>query len=293
MSDAACILDGQFDLAESPVWDAARQALWFVDINAPALHRLAPATGALETWPMPAAIGCLALTQEHDVIVARRDGIWRFDPASGEETLLAASPLENARFNDGRCDRQGRFWVGGMNDDRQAETALYRLDGNQLSRQGLVGGIAISNALAWSPDGATMYHADTPTSCIHAYDYDIRAGTISNRRLFLDLRESGERPPERPDGAAVDSAGNYWVALYGASKVVQFAPDGNRLREVRLPVKAPTMPCFGGIDYKTLFITTARQKHDHDELAKMPLAGGIFAVQVDVPGLPETPFISA
>jgi sugar lactone lactonase YvrE len=289
MSDAACILDGQFDLAESPVWDAARQALWFVDINAPALHRLDPATAALETWPMPAAIGCLALTQEGDVIVARRDGIWRFDPASGEETLLASSPLENARFNDGRCDRQGRFWVGGMSDSRAPDTALYRLDGDRLIRQGLVGGISISNALAWSPDGATMYHADTPTSCVHAYDYDVKTGAIANRRLFLDLRDSGERP----DGATVDSAGNYWVALYGAGKVVQFAPDGRRLRELRLPVKAPTMPCFGGADFRTLYITTARQKHSAEELAKMPLAGGIFSVRVESPGLPETPLISA
>lgn len=286
--DATCLLDGKFDLSESPVWDAARQRLWFVDINAPALHRLDPASGALETWPMPAAIGSIALDTAGKVIAARRDGIWRFAPNEATESLLARSPLENARFNDGRCDRQGRFWVGGMNDDRQPETALYRLDGDRLSRQGLVGSIATSNGLAWSPDGATMYHADTPTCCVHAYDYDAATGTIANRRLFLDLRESAERP----DGATVDSAGNYWVAFYGAAKVVQFSPAGERLREVHLPVKAPTMPCFGGTDMKTLYITTARQKHTDDELKKMPLAGGIFSIRVDVPGLPETPFIS-
>lgn len=289
MMDATCLLDGKFDLAESPVWDAVRQRLWFIDINAPALHRLDPTSGELETWPMPAAIGSIAIDKTGNVITARRDGIWRFDPTTEAEVLLAASPLENARFNDGRCDRQGRFWVGGMNDERQPETALYRLDGGSLIRQGLVGGISISNALAWSPDGATMYHADTPTSCVYAYDYDVKAGTIANRRLFLDLRETAERP----DGATVDSAGNYWVAFYGAAKVVQFSAAGNRLREVHLPVKAPTMPCFGGPDMKTLFITTARQKHTDDELKKMPLAGGIFSVRVDVPGLAETPFTSA
>lgn len=289
MIEATCLLDGKFDLAESPVWDAVRQRLWFVDINAPALHRLDPASGELETWPMPAAIGSIALDKTGQVITARRDGIWRFDPTTEEETLLAASPLENARFNDGRCDRQGRFWVGGMSDERQPETALYRLDGDSLSRQGLVGAISISNALAWSPDGATMYHADTPTSCVYAYDYDVKAGTIANRRLFLDLRETAERP----DGATVDAAGNYWVAFYGAAKVVQFSTAGDRLREMHLPVKAPTMPCFGGPDMKTLFITTARQKHTDDELKKMPLAGGIFSVRVDVPGLLETPFTSA
>jgi sugar lactone lactonase YvrE len=283
---AACLLDGKFDLAESPVWSVAEQTLWFVDINAPNLHRLDPATLHLDTWPMPAAIGSIALTGDGKVIAARRDGIWRFDPATEQETLLAASPLENARFNDGRCDRQGRFWAGGMSDDRAPETALYRLDGDRMMRQGLVGGIGISNALAWSPDGRTMYHGDTPTSCVHAYDYDVKTGTISNRRLFLDLRETAERP----DGAAVDSAGNYWVAFYGAGKVAQFSPEGRRLREVDLPVKAPTMPCFGGADLQTLFITTARQKHTADELKKMPLAGGIFSLRVDVPGLPEAPF---
>lgn len=287
--DATCILDGKFDLAESPVWSVAEQKLWFIDINTPALHRLDPATQQLETWPMPAAIGSIALTADGQVITARRDGIWRFHPAAKRETLLAASPLENARFNDGRCDRQGRFWVGGMSDDRQPETAFYKLDGDRLIRQGLVGGISISNALAWSPDGTVMYHGDTPTSCVHAYDYDVKTATISNRRLFLDLRETAERP----DGATVDSAGNYWVAFYGAAKVAQFSPAGERLREVHLPVKAPTMPCFGGPDMKTLFITTARQKHTGDELSKMPLAGGIFSMRVDIPGLPETPFASA
>jgi sugar lactone lactonase YvrE len=286
--DAVCLLDGKFDLAESPVWSSAEQTLWFVDINAPALHRLDPATLVLERWPMPAAIGSLALTAGGKVIAARRDGIWRFDPASRQQSLLAPSPLQDARFNDGRCDRQGRFWVGGMTDNRQPETALYRLDGDRVQRQGLVGAIAISNGLAWSPDGTVMYHADTPTHCVYAYDYDVRTAAISNRRPFLDLRESGERP----DGAAVDSAGNYWVALYGAGRVAQFSPEGIRLRDIRLPVKAPTMPCFGGADMKTLFITTARQKHTAEELAKMPLAGGIFSVQVDIPGLPEAPFTS-
>lgn len=287
--DATCLLDGKFDLGESPVWSVAEQKLWFVDINAPALHRLDPATLQRETWPMPAAIGCIALAQDGGVIAARRDGIWHLDPASTTENLLAASPLEDARFNDGRCDRQGRFWVGGMTDTREPETALYRLDGERLTRQGLVGAIAISNGLAWSPDGATMYHADTLTQCVHAYDYDTKTAALSNRRLFLDLRETGERP----DGATVDVAGNYWVALYGAGKVAQFSPAGERLRELRLPVKAPTMPCFGGADLKTLYITSARQKHDAGELAKMPLAGGIFTARADIPGLPETLFTSA
>lgn len=284
--DATCVLDGKFDLAESPVWSAGDQKLWFVDIHEANLHRLAPVTGQLETWPMPAAIGCIAPTRGHELLLARRDGIWLFDPVTESESLVAASPLEDARFNDGRCDRQGRFWVGGMTDDRQPDTALYRLDGDHVLRQGLVGAIAISNGLAWSPDGTMMYHADTPTACVYAYDYDVKTAAISNRRLFLDLRETGERP----DGATVDSAGNYWIALYGAGRVAQISPDGKRLRDVRVPASATTMPCFGGPDFKTLYITTARQRHTPEELAKTPLAGAIFAIPVEIPGLPEVPF---
>lgn len=287
--DATCILDGKFALAESPVWSVSDQKLWFADIHAPNLHRFDPATQTLETWEMPSALGSFAPTRGHDLLLARRDGIWLFDPVTKKETLLAASPLEDARFNDGRCDRQGRFWVGGMTDDRQPDTALYRLEGDRVLRQGLVGAIAISNGLAWSPDGTVMYHADTPTMCVWSYDYDVKTAALSNRRLFLDLRESGERP----DGATVDSAGNYWVALYGAGKVAQFSPAGVRLREVRLPANATTMPCFGGLDLKTLFITTARQRHTPEDLAKTPLAGGIFAIPVEIPGLPEVPFTSA
>jgi sugar lactone lactonase YvrE len=287
--DATCILDGRFMLAESPVWSANDQKLWFVDIHAPNLHRFDPATQKLETWEMPTALGSIAPTRGHELLLARRDGIWLFDPVTETESLLAASPLEDARFNDGRCDRQGRFWVGGMTDDRQPDTALYRLDGDRVLRQGLVGAIAISNGLAWSPDGTVMYHADTPTMCVWAYDYDVKTAAISSRRLFLDLRDTAERP----DGATVDSAGNYWVALYGAGKVGQFSPDGVRLREVRVPANATTMPCFGGPDFKTLYITTARQRHTSEDLAKTPLAGGIFAIPVEIPGLPEVAFTSA
>ncbi|WP_374465922.1 SMP-30/gluconolactonase/LRE family protein [Ferrovibrio sp.] len=291
MTTPACILDGHFDLAESPVWSVAEQALWFVDINAPALHRYDPASAAHRHWSMPAAIGCIALDRDGGLIAALRNGLYRLDLTRGRHHLLAAAPYDAGlmRFNDGRCDRQGRLWAGTMTDDRRPHGALYRFDGRQFVRQELAGSIAISNGLAWSPDGRILYHADTPAMQVHAYDYDIATAELSNRRLFLDLRAVGERP----DGATVDSAGNYWLALYGAGKVAQFSPAGERLREIHLPVKAPTMPCFGGPDLRTLFITTARQKHTPEELEKMPLAGGIFSLRVEIPGLPEAPFISA
>lgn len=289
MTEAACILDGRFDLAESPVWSVAEQALWFVDINTAALHRFSPGSGRHDNWPMQQAIGCIALAANGGPVAALRDGIYRLDLDGHEHRLLAAAPYDPAttRFNDGGCDRQGRFWAGSMFEPRtHADGGLYRLEGTALRQAGIVGGLTTSNGLAWSPDGRIMYHADTPTCQVHAYDYDTANGSLSNRRLFLDLTDTGERP----DGATVDSAGNYWVALYGAGRVAQFSPEGRRLRDIPLPVKAPTMPCFGGADLRTLYITTARQKHTAEELARMPLAGGIFAVGVDVPGLPEPLF---
>jgi sugar lactone lactonase YvrE len=288
MIEAICVLEGPFDLAESPVWCVRQQKLWFVDINAPALLRFDPTTRHLDSWAMPEAIGCIALMQE-GMVAALRSGIYRLDLQSGHREKLADAPYEQAeqRFNDGRCDRQGRFRLGTMFEPRtRPGGAFYRLEAGKLQRETLIGDLTISNALAWSPDGRVMYHADTPRQQVYAYDYDTATGTVSNRRLFLDL----SRSDEKPDGATVDSAGNYWVALYGSSKVVQFSPQGERLQEIRLPVKAPTMPCFGGPDLKTLYITTARQKHTPEELRSMPLAGGIFSARVDIPGLPEPLF---
>ena len=289
MTEAICVLDGQFDLAECPVWCVREQKLWFVDINAPALHRYDPTTRGLDTWAMPESIGCIALT-ENSMVGALRSGIYRLDLKAGHREKLADAPYDNPqeqRFNDGRCDRQGRLYAGTMFEPRgHAGGALYRFDAKRMVKQEIVGPVTISNALAWSPDGRTMYHADTPTQQVYAYDYDTTSGAISNRRVFIDLNDTGEKP----DGATVDSAGNYWVALYGAAKVAQFSPEGRRMREVSLPVKAPTMPCFGGPDLKTLYITTARQKHTPEELEKMPQAGGIFSVRVDIPGLAEPLF---
>jgi sugar lactone lactonase YvrE len=146
--------------------------------------------------------------------------------------------------------------------------------------------MTISNGLAWSPDGRTMYHADTPALTVRAFDYDAASGTPSRGRVFI--RWSGDT--ERPDGGAVDSAGNYWITHYGGGRVVQVAPDGAVVAEHRVPAMCPTMCAFGGTDLRTLFVTTARQRRDAGELAHLPQSGGIFAMRVEIPGLPETRF---
>jgi sugar lactone lactonase YvrE len=285
-----CVLDVKASLGECPVWSVAEQALYWVDINAPALNRFEPATGVNTAWPMPASIGCFALRMRGGFIAALRDGIWFVDRDGKLERRIAEAPYDPAhhRFNDGRADAQGRFWAGSMNEQRDANTAaLYRLDAN-LKLTPVITDIMISNGLAFSPNGRTLYHADTPTRTVRAYDFDTASGTISNRREFA--RFDGET--DRPDGGAVDREGCYWSALYRGSKVVRLSPQGKLLAEYPLQAMCPTMCAFGGPDMRTIYVTSARQNRVPAELERLPQSGGIFAMRVDTPGQVEPKFAS-
>jgi len=283
-----CVLDIRAQLGEGPVWSSRDQALYWVDINAPSLNRFDPATGRNVAMPMPESIGCFALRQPAGFIVALRGGIWLAGADGALGRRIADAPYDPAhhRFNDGRCDRQGRFFAGSMNEKRDAATAaLWRVDADGAMTR-VLAGMTISNGLAWSPDGRTMYHADTPTHTVRAFDYDIATGTPSRPRVFAQW--TGET--DRPDGGAVDSAGNYWTAFYRGGRVLQISPRGQTLAEYPIPAMCPTMCAFGGADLATLYVTTARQMRDADELARLPHSGGIFAMRVPVPGLPEPAF---
>jgi sugar lactone lactonase YvrE len=280
-----CVLDARASLGECPLWSQAERALYWVDINAPSLNRFDPATGRNVALPMPESIGSYALRERGGFVVALRGGIHLCDAQGRLERRVAPAPYEPAhhRFNDGRCDPGGRFVVGSMNERRDAASAvLYRLD-RDFTLTPLFGDMTISNGLAWSPDGRTMYHADTPRRIVRAYDYDVATGTPSRPRTFAQW--SGE--DERPDGGTVDSAGNYWIAHYRGGRLVQLSPRGEVIALHRLPAMCPTMCAFGGADLRTLYVTTARQERGADELAHLPQSGGIFAMRVEVPGLPE------
>jgi sugar lactone lactonase YvrE len=282
-----CVLDLKASLGECPVWSVTEQALYFVDINAPSLHRYDPEAGTHRAVPMPASIGSFGLRAGGGFVVALRDGVWLADANGNLERKVASAPYDPAhhRFNDGRVDRQGRFWVGSMNEKRDASTAaLYRLDRDRL--EPVVDGITISNGLAWSPDGRTMYHADTPTRTVRAFAFDGATGTPSAPRVFAHW--DGET--DRPDGGTVDSAGHYWTAFYRGGRVVELDGAGRTVRELAVPAMCPTMCAFGGPDLRTLFVTSARQQRADDELARLPQSGGVFAMRVDVPGLPEPTF---
>jgi sugar lactone lactonase YvrE len=270
------------------VWSEDDQVLYWVDINAPSLNRFDPDTGLNTAWPMPESIGCVALRAGGGFVAALRSGFWHVDEQGKLERKLVDAPYDPAhhRFNDGRADAKGRLWAGSMNEKRDAPSAkLYRLDPD-LKLTAMIDGITISNGLAFDPDGRTLYHADTPTQTVHAYDFDATAGIIANRRVLQ--RFTGET--EFPDGAAVDRDGCYWSALYRGGKVVRISQEGALLAEYPLAAQCPTMCAFGGPDLKTLYVTSARQRRDAEELARLPQSGGIFAMRVDTPGLPEPRF---
>jgi sugar lactone lactonase YvrE len=287
-SPFTCVLDARASLGECPVWSGADSVLYWVDINAPSLNRFDPATGTNVTLPMPSSIGSFALRDRGGFIVALRDGIWLADAHGALERRVAAAPYDptHYRFNDGRCDPRGRFVVGSMNENRDAPGAALYAVADDYTLSALVSGVTISNGLAFSPDGRTMYHADTPAQTVSAYDYDAQTMKATNARVFAHWRGEGERP----DGAAVDSAGHYWVAFYRGGKVVRLSADGALIAEYPVPAMCPTMCAFGGDDLRTLYVTSAAQMRDDAELARLPHSGGLFAMRVDVPGLPEPRF---
>ncbi|MDE2276418.1 MAG: SMP-30/gluconolactonase/LRE family protein [Burkholderiales bacterium] len=279
-------------LGESPFWHPDEAALYWCDIPGRALHRYSPAAGVHRQWSLESEPGCCAPLPGGRLLLAMRDGLFGFDPASGRRERLAGAPYDGAqeRFNDGKADPQGRLWVGTIYEPRQPpNAALYRWAAGRLDR--IAGGITVSNGLAFSPDGRTMYWADTSAHRVYAFDFDGSDGSLSRRRVHAEFapRQPGQALADyggRPDGAAVDAEGCYWVAMYEGQRLLRLAPDGRLLRELPLPVRCPTMPCFGGPDLRTLFITTARNHRPAEELAAQPLAGRVLSLRVDVPGLP-------
>jgi sugar lactone lactonase YvrE len=289
MTDVTCVLDATAQLGECPVWAADEQALYWIDIHAPALHRLDPATGVDRSWPMPRRIGSFGLRERGGAVVALTDGFHLFDFGSGALTFLAGPDqrVPGTRFNDGKVSPDGRFWAGTMDEETLSRPvgALYRLDPDGTVHR-MVDGLIVSNGLAWSGDARTMYHSDSKGQVIWAYDYDPEHATVARRRVLA-------RPTEevgRPDGAATDVDGYYWSAGISAGVLNRWSPDGRLDRTIPLPCSNPTMPCFGGPDLRTIFVTSLRHGVPADMLAAKPLSGGIFAIRADVPGVPVARF---
>jgi sugar lactone lactonase YvrE len=283
-------LDLRAELGECPQWSVEEQALYFVDIKGRALHRYKPATGEHVAMAMPEEIGCFGFRKGGGFIAGFRSGIWLLDPSGNREAKLADNPEDQrtSRFNDGRIDPAGRFLAGTIDEPKDGGKAhLYRYDRRGLAA--LAGGLLTSNGVAFSPDGRTLYHSDTPTFTVWRYAYDPATGEAADKTLFIRL-EPTEDDRGRPDGAAVDAQGCYWTALFEGGRIQRYSPEGRLLAEYPVPARCPTMVAFGGHDLKTLYVTSARTGRSAEELQAFPHSGSLFSMPVDVPGLPEYRF---
>jgi len=288
-------------LGESPFWHPQERRLYWVDIPSNVIHRTDPAGGAVESWKVTSEPGCIAPLRSGGLMVALRDGIYRAPGWGAALTRLVGFSYDATvtRFNDGKADPAGRFWAGTMYEPRDARKAeLYSValsaEPNDLPRVELKAHNAVvANGLAWAPDARTIYWADTTNHVIHAWDWDAHSNEMSGHRVFqqFEPKPAGWKPGDpgyrgRPDGAAVDSQGHYWCAMFEGQRLLRFSPDGALVAEIATPARCPTMPCFGGDDLKTLYLTTARHNRPPEELAQFPQSGQVFAMRVDVPGLP-------
>ncbi len=289
MTEVTLAFDADNYLGETPIWSVADQALWWINCeHPPELHCWTPGSGVHAKWPMQQRIGGFVPKAGGGLLVALADGLYDFAPESGTLALRVRSPLPaSVKLHECHCDRQGRFWIGSYDHafpaDREARGgSWFRLDGDQLTP--VITSISVANGLTFSPDGRTMYAADSPTRQVEAFDLDPETGALSNRRPFLRLGD-GEG---FVDGATVDALGGYWLANVGAGALRRYYPDGMLDRIVPLPFSNPTKPAFGGADLRTLYITST----------KMPMAatmtptspnGGIYALRPGEVGVAEVP----
>lgn len=280
-----CAIDVRNTLGESPVWAAREGALYWVDILEQRVHRWEPASGQRRSWGVPAAVGSIGLRAAGGLVLALRTGFHLLDLDNGRLTFLChpEPDIPTNRLNDGKVGPDGRFWAGTMDDRPVKEKTgqLYRLDPDHSCHR-MAGDVTVSNGLAWSPDGRTMYHSDSRGAAIYRYDYDTATGAIGPRQPFVSVQSDWGRP----DGGAVDAEGCYWSCGISAGRLNRFDPSGRLIAYVPLPITHPTMPCFGGDDLKTLYVTSLRDGVPAEVLARTPQAGSVFMLQPGVAGAP-------
>ena len=283
-----CVLEQSAMLGETPVWSELEQALYWINCEPePALQRFDPASAKNRGWAMPERIGAVALTNSRAILVALASGVYSFDQAGGGFSCLAKNDSDRWPLHEGKCDRQGRFWIGSIyrgatGVDRSRGAVLHRLDEGHLTV--MISGVGVvTNGLAWSPEGRRMYWADSGGRNIFVADYDVDTGTPMNQRLFATV----ERSAGIPDGAAIDVDGGYWTALFRGGVLRRYTQRGDVDREVELPISQPTMPAFGGSDYRTVYLTSTRFELPEDDSSKN---GCLFALDLGVQGLPEPLF---
>ncbi len=304
MTNWQAVVDRPDQLGESPFWHPQERMLYWVDIPARQVRRVDPDKPENpQSWAMPSEPGCIAPARSGGLVIALRDGVYRASHWGAPLSLVARFSHDpaTARFNDGKADPQGRFWAGTMYEPRDARKAeLYSID---LRESMLEDGqpvielkahnAVIANGLAWSPDARTVYWSDTTHHVIQAWDWNAHTNEMQRHRVFHQFppKPAGWKPGEpgyggRPDGAAVDAQGNYWCAMFEGQRLLKLSPAGDVLQELAVPVRCPTMPCFGGSDLRTLYVTSAREGRPDEELKALPLSGCVITTRVEAPGLP-------
>ncbi|MDD5200255.1 MAG: SMP-30/gluconolactonase/LRE family protein [Terrimicrobiaceae bacterium] len=277
-------------LGESPLWEEREQVLYWVDIDRGEIHRFDPATGGDKMFPLGGKVTSIARRLSGGLVATLRKNFATFDPATGRSEILDAveADLPENRFNDGKCDRQGRYWAGTMNEVHvgRPDAGLYRFDGAGRVTK-MIPDVTISNGTGWSPDGRTMYYTDTLRYAVFAYDFDPVTGGIENRRVFYEVDPAANG---LPDGLTVDAEGHVWSALVNYGRILRFDPHGRLERVVTFPATRGTCCTFGGPGYGDLYITTARECLTAEQIAAQPIAGSLFHCAPGVAGLPETPF---
>ncbi|MEO1323932.1 MAG: SMP-30/gluconolactonase/LRE family protein [Pseudomonadota bacterium] len=287
MSEVRCVAPTGCMLGEGPLWSPSEGFLWWVDIKRAKLHRHNPRTGNTRRYDLPIHASAIALA-DGGLIMAGDLEIGRYDTATEHyERICTLNEPFGFRTNDGGMAPDGSFWIGTMDDaETEPEGQYYRLlQDMTVERIGLPE-VLVTNTMQFSPDGRTFYTCDSAEQMILAFDYDVDTGALSNRRVFASTLEAGCYP----DGSAVDANGYLWNAQWAGSRVVRYAPDGSIDQVVKLPISRPTSCAFGGPDLKTLYVTSARVGLSDAALDRQPMAGSLFAIDVETPGLPVTEF---
>jgi len=277
-----CVWPVGAELGEGPVWHAAQQAFYFVDIKGGALHRCDADGGHRRNWSTPRQPGFVLPCDDGNLLCGMQGGLYQFHPNAGSFTLLqpVEEDLPGNRINDGFADQRGRLWFGTMDDAEKNPTgSLYRRAHGILNKQD--DNYVITNGPAMSPDGKTLYHTDTLLRTVYAFDVDA-AGNLSGKRPFIVIDGSGY-----PDGMAVDAEGCLWIALFGGWRIERFLPSGELIGVLPFPCANITKLAFGGADLQTVHVTTAWKDLSSAERLQQPLAGGLFSFRADTPGLAQ------
>lgn len=283
-----CVWPAETILGEAPYWCLEEGVLYWVDIEGKSIFRFDPRSGDRDIFPQEYEFGCVVKRAQGGFIGGTNKGIALLEgDLTNVEIIADPEPdLLGNRFNDGKCDRHGRFWAGTTDINEIDPTGSLYCVGESLKLDRHFSNVIVANGLGWSPDNRTMYFTDSGIQTIHAFDYDFDAGAVANRRDFVVVD-----PAEGiPDGLTVDAEGYVWSAHWGGSRITRYDPNGQVDRVIEMPVPMVTSLAFGGKNLDRLFVTTARRMMTEEQIKAAPLSGGLFVLDVAREGLPETNF---